>query len=344
MKFVDEAHIRVEAGKGGNGSCSFRREKFVPFGGPDGGNGGKGASVFLQADPNINTLIEFRYQRLHRAPHGEGGHGRLCSGKDGVDLVVPVPVGTAVTDEDTGEFLGDLIQAGQRLCVAQGGRRGLGNTHFKTSTNRAPRQTIPGELGESRNLKLELKLLADVGLLGLPNAGKSTFISVVSNATPKIADYPFTTLSPQLGVVRVSEYRSFVIADVPGLIEGAAEGAGLGIRFLKHLSRTRLLLHLVDIAPIDQSDPVVSIRQIWTELAKFSEDLAAKPQWLVFNKIDLLPEAEVSVKIDQIVNRLDWKGPVFAISSIRHEGTALLCQRLMEALQQVGDRENLAPI
>lgn len=334
MKFVDEATINVAAGKGGNGSCSFRREKFVPFGGPDGGDGGRGGSVFLRADPNINTLIEFRYKRSFQAQNGEGGGGRLCSGKDGEDLFLAVPVGTVVIDADTGDNLGDLVTAGQVLCVAQGGRRGLGNVHFKSSVNRAPRQTVPGEPGQLRNLKLELKLLADVGLLGLPNAGKSTFISVVSNATPKIADYPFTTLHPHLGVVRVAEYRSFVIADVPGLIEGAAEGAGLGIRFLKHLARTRLLLHLVDLAPLDGSDPVLAIQQIAAELEKFSTDLASKPRWLVFNKIDLLPREEAEAKIAEIVSKLNWSGPVFAISCVRHEGTAALCQKLMEALQE----------
>lgn len=334
MKFVDEVLIRVEAGKGGNGSCSFRREKFIPLGGPDGGDGGCGGSIILKANASINTLIEFRYRRDHRAQNGECGHGRMCTGKDGEDLILPVPVGTTVIDADTDVCLGDLIEDGQELCIAKGGRRGLGNVHFKTSTNRAPRHTVPGELGESRNLRLELKLLADVGLLGLPNAGKSTFISVVSNATPKIADYPFTTLHPNLGVVRVGEFQSFVIADIPGLIEGAAEGAGLGIRFLKHLSRTRLLLHLVDLEPIDGTDPAVAVRQIWAELAKYSEDLVDKPQWLVFNKTDLLLPEEAQAKIKQVVEALQWQGPVFAISAVMQEGTKLLCQKLMEYLQQ----------
>lgn len=334
MKFVDEATIRVVAGKGGNGSCSFRREKFVPFGGPDGGDGGRGGSIYLRAEANINTLIEFRYRRVFEAQNGEPGGGRLCSGKDGESLYLPVPVGTIVINEETGEQLGDLLSAGQTLCIAEGGRRGLGNVHFKSSTNRAPRQTVPGELGESRHLRLELKLLADVGLLGLPNAGKSTFISVVSNATPKIADYPFTTLHPHLGVVRVSEYRSFVVADVPGLIEGAAEGAGLGIRFLKHLSRTRILLHLVDIAPPDGSDPVLAVQQIEKEMQKFSDPLFQKPRWLVINKIDLMPKEEAELKIADIIERLKWEGPVFAISCARREGTDLLCHKLMDYLQE----------
>ncbi|OGO94206.1 MAG: GTPase ObgE [Coxiella sp. RIFCSPHIGHO2_12_FULL_42_15] len=334
MKFVDEAHIRVEAGKGGNGSCSFRREKFIPFGGPDGGDGGYGGSVILRASSRINTLVEFRYQRLHKAQNGESGHGRMCTGKDGQNLILPVPIGTVIVDEDTDEWLGDLVEEGQELCVAKGGRRGLGNLHFKSSTNRAPRQTIPGELGETRNLKLELKVLADVGLLGMPNAGKSTFISAVSNATPKIADYPFTTLHPHLGVARVGEFQSFVVADIPGLIKGAAEGAGLGVRFLKHLSRTRFLLHLVDIDPIDGSDPVLSIQQIWAELEKFSPELANKPRWLVFNKVDLLLAEEVQAKIDTILAKLNWQGPVFSISAALRQGTERLCQKLMQAIQE----------
>ncbi len=330
MKFVDEAKIRVDAGNGGHGCLSFRREKFIPLGGPDGGDGGAGGSVYLVADADLNTLIEFRYKRQHRARNGQGGSGRLKTGKDGEDLLLPVPVGTVVYDADTDECLGDLVEAGQSLCVAKGGKRGLGNNRFKSSTNRAPRQTIPGEPGESRNLKLELKLLADVGLLGMPNAGKSTFISVVSNARPKVADYPFTTLHPNLGVVRVGEYKSFVVADIPGLIEGAAEGAGLGIQFLKHLSRTRLLLHMVDIAPIDGGDPVEAIEKILIELAKFSPDLAAKPRWLAFNKVDLLAADEAKALVAEIVSKLDWEGPVFSISSIKHEGTEHLCLKLME--------------
>lgn len=332
MKFVDEATIRVEAGKGGNGCLSFRREKYIPKGGPDGGDGGSGGSIYLVTDSNINTLVEFRYKRLHRAQNGEGGQGRMKFGKSGEDHYIPVPVGTTVYDADTDECLGDLVKPDQRMCVAKGGRGGLGNTHFKSSTNRAPRQTIPGELGESRNLKLELKLLADVGLLGMPNAGKSTFISVVSNATPKVADYPFTTLHPNLGVVRVGEYKSFVVADIPGLIEGASSGAGLGVQFLKHLSRTGLLLHMVDIAPIDGSDPVDAIQKILVELEKYSAELADKQRWLVFNKIDVLPEAEVETRVNEIVKQLNWQGPVFKISAVKKVGTDELCYKLMDHL------------
>lgn len=333
MKFVDEVIIHIEAGKGGDGSCSFRREKFVPFGGPDGGDGGVGGSIYLVAEEAVNTLVEFRYQRIFKAQNGQQGMGRQRTGKDGEDLELPVPVGTTIFDEDTGELIGDLTEPKQRICIAKGGRRGLGNIRFKSSTNRAPRHTVPGELGESRNLKLELKLLADVGLLGMPNAGKSTLISVVSNARPKIADYPFTTLYPNLGVVRVGEYKSFVIADVPGLIEGAAEGAGLGVQFLKHLARTRLLLHLVDINPMDGSDPVDAVRKIYAELVKFSPELAAKPRWLVLNKIDLLLPDELEERRNDIQKRLDWQGPIFCISAVLHEGTEHLCYKLMDELQ-----------
>lgn len=335
MKFVDEANILVTAGKGGNGCLSFRREKFIARGGPDGGDGGKGGSVFLQADQGLNTLVEFRYKRTHRAQNGQSGAGRLRTGPDGDDLTILVPVGTVIYDDDTDEMLGDLVAPGQQLCVAKGGKRGIGNARFKSSINRAPRQTTSGKLGEERRLKLELKLLADVGLLGMPNAGKSTFISVVSNATPKVADYPFTTLHPNLGVVRVGEYRSFVVADIPGLIEGAAEGAGLGIQFLKHLSRTGLLLHMVDIAPIDGSDPVDAIEKILLELEKFSQELTDKPRWLVFNKTDLLEPTEAKRRTEEIVDKLAWKGPVFQISAVKHEGTEYLCQRLMEQLEAV---------
>ncbi len=340
MKFVDEAKIRVEAGDGGNGCCSFRREKFIPFGGPDGGDGGDGGSVYLQADPGINTLIDFRYQRLFRAERGENGMGQQRSGKSGENLLIRVPVGTAVYDMDTDELIGDLAQTEQQICVAQGGRHGLGNVHFKSSTNRAPRQTIPGKSGEQRNLRLELKILADVGLLGMPNAGKSTFIRAVSAARPKVADYPFTTLHPQLGVVRVDLERSFVIADIPGLIEGAAEGAGLGIQFLKHLSRTGVLLHLLDIAPLDGSDPVASAQAIAGEVEKFSPELAAKPRWLVLNKIDLLSEDEAKTKADDIVRRLDWKGPVFLVSAIKKQGTQALCYALMDYLERPDEIDN----
>jgi len=334
MKFVDEVEIHVGAGHGGKGCLSFRREKFIEYGGPDGGDGGKGGSIIITADPSINTLIEFRYKRNYQAENGQAGMKRLRSGKDGKNLILPVPIGTSIIDVDHNENLGDLLEPNQTLCVAKGGRGGLGNVHFKSSVNRAPRQTQPGEPGESRNLRLELKLLADVGLLGMPNAGKSTLISVVSNATPKVADYPFTTLYPQLGVVRVGEYRSFVIADIPGLIEGAAEGAGLGIKFLKHLSRTRILLHLVDLAPIDDTDPVEAINVILAELNKFSADLASKPRWLVFNKADLLLPEEAQERVAEIVQRLNWQGPVFLISAITREGTAYLCQKLMDFIEQ----------
>jgi GTP-binding protein len=293
MKFVDEATLKVQAGNGGRGSVSFRREKFVPLGGPDGGDGGSGGSVYLRAEPGINTLADFRITRTYRAQNGEPGGGRDCTGRGGDDLHVSVPMGTVVTDSDTAEVIGDLTMPGQGLLVAQGGRGGWGNARFKTSTNRAPRQHGSGLPGERRTLQLELKLIADVGLLGLPNAGKSTLIRAVSAARPKVADYPFTTLHPNLGVVSVGEHRSFVMADIPGLIEGAAEGAGLGIRFLKHLQRTRLLLHLVDIAPPDpDADPVKDARAIAAEVKKFSKSLARTPRWLVLNKLDLLETSE----------------------------------------------------
>lgn len=333
MKFVDEAIIHVSAGKGGDGCLSFRREKFIPKGGPDGGDGGDGGSVFLVADEHVNTLIDYRYARSHKARNGQPGMGRQRTGKSADNLELSVPIGTTVYDADTKELLGDLTEAGQRLRVARGGFHGIGNARFKSSINRAPRQTTPGEAGEERNLKLELKLLADVGLLGLPNAGKSTFISQVSNATPKIADYPFTTLYPNLGVVRVEEFRSFVVADIPGLIEGASEGAGLGTRFLKHLSRTKILLHLVDIAPIDESDPVESFHTIFHELSNFSQALAEKPRWLVLNKIDLMPEDEVDACVEQIVKALAWEGPVYAISSATGAGVQPLCYALMGYLE-----------
>lgn len=335
MKFVDEATIRVEAGNGGNGAVSFRREKFIPFGGPNGGDGGGGGSVYLVADGSLNTLVDFRYNRLHRAERGQNGMGRDCTGKSGADLFVRVPIGTVVTDEDTGEVLGDLVAADQRLLVAKGGRGGLGNTRFKSSTNRAPRQSTPGTPGEARNLRLELKLLADVGLLGLPNAGKSTFIRAVSAARPKVADYPFTTLYPSLGVVSVASHKSFVVADIPGLIEGAAEGAGLGIQFLRHLSRTRLLLHLVDVLPYEgMSDPVEDVRKIEAELRKFSPELAARERWLVLNKIDLLPPEAREEHCRDIVQRLDWKGPVFLVAAIKGEGIRELTYKIMDYLER----------
>ena len=335
MKFVDEATIRVEAGKGGNGCLSFRREKYIPKGGPDGGDGGDGGSVYLLADANINTLVDFRYVRSWRAQSGEPGRGANCTGRSGEDRVIPVPVGTQVFDVDTGELIGDLVAAEQRLLVAQGGYHGLGNTRFKSSTNRAPRQTTSGTPGEVRNLRLELKLLADVGLLGLPNAGKSTLISAVSAARPKVADYPFTTLYPNLGVVRVDAQRSFVMADIPGLIEGAAEGAGLGVRFLKHLSRTRLLLHLVDVLPPDGSDPVAGVRGIVAELEKFSPELAGRERWLVLNKIDLLPADERDSRCRALVESIGWTGPVFSISAAVGEGTRLLMQQVMNRLEEL---------
>ncbi|OGT19282.1 MAG: GTPase ObgE, partial [Gammaproteobacteria bacterium RBG_16_57_12] len=316
MMFIDEALIKIEAGKGGNGCVSFRREKYIPFGGPNGGDGGHGGSVLLVAENNLNTLVDFRFKRHFSAQNGQPGMGKECTGKSGEDLFIRVPVGTAVYDMETDELIGDLVEDGQRLLVARGGRGGLGNTHFKSSTNRAPRQAIPGTPGEARQLRLELKLLADVGLLGMPNAGKSTLISAVSAARPKVADYPFTTLHPNLGVVSIELDRSFVIADIPGLIEGAAEGAGLGIRFLKHLARTRLLLHMVDIMPPGgTSDPVEDVRAIERELEKFSPELAKRERWLVLNKIDLLPPEERQPYCDEIVRRLDWQGPVFRISA-----------------------------
>ena len=340
MKFVDEATIKVHAGNGGRGIVSFRREKFVPFGGPDGGDGGDGGSVYLVAGQGLNTLADFRYQRLFKARNGEPGGSRDCSGKAGGDLEVTVPVGTVVYDLDTEETLGDLTQPGERLLVARGGRGGLGNQHFKSSTNRAPRKATPGYPGEQRELRLELKLLADVGLLGMPNAGKSTLISAVSAARPKVADYPFTTLHPNLGVVYVGQHQSFVMADIPGLIEGAADGAGLGIRFLKHLQRTRLLLHVVDIEPPDpDADPVRDARAIVAELKKFSPELAARERWLVLNKIDLLPAPDAERRCREIVRRLRFKGPVYRISAATGEGTTELCREAMRRLEDMRTEE-----
>lgn len=336
MKFVDEATIKVNAGNGGRGMVSFRREKFIPFGGPDGGDGGGGGSIYLVAKQGLNTLADFRYQRSFKAVNGEPGGSADCSGKGGADLEVVVPVGTVVYDVATEETLGDLDRDGARVLVARGGKGGLGNQRFKSSTNRTPRKATPGTPGEKRELRLELKLIADVGLLGLPNAGKSTLISVVSAARPRIADYPFTTLHPNLGVVYVGEHKSFVMADIPGLIEGAAEGAGLGIRFLKHLQRTRLLLHLVDIAPPDPAaDPVKDARAIAAELRKFSPELAARERWLVLNKLDLLPPVEAEKRCREIVRRLRWKGPVFRISGVTRQGTQELCQAVMRRLDEI---------
>jgi GTPase len=338
MKFVDEARARVQAGNGGRGSTSFRREKFVPFGGPDGGDGGHGGSVYLRAASGINTLADFRIERTFKAGHGEPGGGNDCTGKGGADLYVPVPIGTVVRDTETQEELGDLTRDGTTLLVARGGKGGWGNQRFKSSTNRSPRQFGPGLPGEKRVLELELKVIADVGLLGLPNAGKSTLIRAVSAARPKVADYPFTTLHPNLGVVAVGEHRSFVMADIPGLIEGAAEGAGLGIRFLKHLQRTRLLLHLVDIAPLDpEADPVRDARAIVRELKTFSKALAAKPRWLVLNKRDLLPAKEAEKRARSIVRALRYRGPHFLISGATGEGTRELCAAVM-ALLEATDR------
>jgi len=344
MKFVDEATIKVIAGNGGNGVVSFRREKFIPMGGPDGGDGGDGGSIFLEATQGLNTLADFRNTRTYEAQHGEKGQSRDMTGRGGEDMTVPVPIGTLVYDADTNEQLGDLVKLGERLKVAQGGFHGLGNARFKSSVNRAPRQTSPGSPGERRVLKLELKVLADVGLLGLPNAGKSTLIRAVSAARPKVADYPFTTLHPNLGVVSVGQHRSFVMADVPGLIEGAAEGAGLGIRFLKHLQRTRLLLHLVDVAPYEGSgDPVVDAKSIIRELEKFSPELAERERWLVLNKLDLVPEDERDERCRGIVKGLKWKGPVFRISGISGDGTQELCQKIMGRLEEIGVAAPLFP-
>lgn len=338
MKFVDEVTIRVEAGKGGAGCMSFRREKYVPKGGPDGGDGGDGGSVYLVADLHVNTLMDFRHKRLLRAQNGGYGTGKLCTGKKGEDLLVPVPVGTTVYDAHTQELIGDIISAGQSLCVAKGGFHGIGNARFKSSTNRAPRQTTPGTPGEQRDLRLELKLLADVGLCGLPNAGKSTLIRAVSHATPKVADYPFTTLHPHLGVVSVGEFQSFVIADIPGLIEGASEGIGLGVRFLKHLSRTRLLLHVVDISGTDNQDPVAAIHTVATELARFSQELAAKERWLIFNKTDLVPAEELDQRCQQVIQACAWPGKVFKISAAERKGTLVLCQQIMTHLEQINNK------
>jgi len=336
MRFVDEAEIKVQAGNGGRGALSFRREKFIPFGGPDGGDGGKGADIYLVATPGINTLADFRYHRAFRAQHGTAGSGNDCTGAGGEDLEVPVPIGTVVVDVDTQEQLGDLTEAGQRLLVAKGGKGGWGNTRFKSSTNRTPRKTMPGLPGEKRDLRLEMKVMADVGLLGLPNAGKSTLIRAVSAAKPKVADYPFTTLHPNLGVVSVGTHRSFVMADIPGLIEGAAEGAGLGIRFLKHLQRTRVLLHLVDIAPPDpEADPVDDARSIIQELKNFDAGLAKKERWLVLNKLDLLPPDEAEKRCKDIIRRLRWKGPVVRISALARQGTEPLCQALMTRIEEI---------
>jgi GTP-binding protein len=343
MKFVDEARVKIVAGHGGRGAVSFRREKFVPFGGPDGGDGGLGGSVYLRGQAGINTLADFRIARTFRAQNGQPGSSADCTGRGGEDLYIPVPIGTVVIEEDTGETLGDLTKDGQLLLVAHGGKGGWGNQRFKSSVNRTPRKSTPGLPGEARTLQLELKLLADVGLLGLPNAGKSTLIRAVSAARPKVADYPFTTLHPQLGVVSVGPEKSFVMADIPGLIEGASEGTGLGIRFLKHLQRTRLLLHLVDIAPPNpDDDPVEGARAIVKELKKFSVELAGKERWLVLNKVDLLPPDELDARCKDIVRRLRFKGPVFRISGATGQGTRELCQAIMNRLDLLAAEEAAA--
>jgi GTP-binding protein len=339
MKFIDEAKIEVIAGKGGDGSASFRREKNIPKGGPDGGDGGRGGSVIAVADRNINTLVEFRYTRIFRAEKGENGRGAQCYGKGGEDLIVRVPVGTVFTDINSGEVVADLTADGQTVCLARGGKGGLGNLHFKSSTNRAPRQHTLGEPGEEWELALELKVLADVGLLGMPNAGKSTFIRAVSAARPKVADYPFTTLAPNLGVVRVDSERSFVIADIPGLIEGAAEGAGLGHQFLRHLQRTHLLLHLVDISPRwEAGDPVHEARAIVEELRKYDQQLYDKPRWLVLNKIDMVDEAEREAVVAKFVADYEWTGPVFAISALDGTGCSALTYAVMDYLNMQAPR------
>lgn len=333
MKLVDEAEIQVIAGNGGNGCVGFRREKFIPLGGPDGGDGGAGGSVWLVADENLNTLVDFRHERIFKAQRGENGMGRQAYGKGGEDKIITVPVGTVVINVDTDEIIGDMTTHGDRLLVAKGGIGGLGNMHFKSSVNRSPRQALPGGEGEERTLKLELKLLADVGLLGFPNAGKSTFIRAVSAATPKVADYPFTTLYPNLGVVKVENYRSFVIADVPGLIEGAADGAGLGTQFLRHLQRTRLLLHLVDISPMEGGvegvSPVDQVRAIERELEKHDPELLDKPRWLILNKADLMFEDEARAAAEQIIAELGWEGPWFLVSALGREGTWPIMNKVM---------------
>ena len=335
MKFVDEALITVEAGNGGAGCLSFRREKYIPKGGPDGGDGGHGGSVMLMADENLNTLIDYRFQPRYRADNGRPGAGRNKTGAGGSDLVLKVPVGTAIYNDETNTLVGEVVADGDVMTVAEGGRGGLGNTRFKSSTNRAPRRTTPGTPGEAYKLRLELRLLADVGLVGLPNAGKSTLISQLSAAKPKIADYPFTTLVPQLGVVSLAPHRNFVIADIPGLISGAAEGAGLGTRFLKHLTRTRILLHLVDVAPIDEKDPVDVVETIADELEQFSPSLAARERWLILNKVDLVNADERDAFIDELKEAFNWPHPVHVISGVTGDGCELLAYNLMTRLEEL---------
>ncbi|MEY8688806.1 MAG: Obg family GTPase CgtA [Leptothrix sp. (in: b-proteobacteria)] len=341
MKFVDEVTIDVTAGNGGAGCASFRREKFIPFGGPDGGDGGRGGHVFALADRNLNTLVDFRYTRRHEARNGESGRGSDQYGAAAEDIVLRMPVGTIITDTETGEKIAELLVDGEKVMIAKGGDGGFGNLHYKTSTNRAPRQKTPGWPGETKNLRLELRVLADAGLLGMPNAGKSTLIAAISNARPKIADYPFTTLHPNLGVVRVGPSQSFVVADVPGLIEGASEGAGLGHRFLRHLQRTRVLLHLVDMAPFDDAvDPVAQAKAIVKELKKYDPELHAKPRWLVLNKLDMVPAEERAARVKDFVKRMRWKGPVFEISALTREG----CEQLIRAIYEHVAALNAPPI
>jgi GTP-binding protein len=344
MKFVDEVEIRVEAGDGGNGCVSFRKEKFIEYGGPNGGDGGDGGDVYLIADEGLNTLIDYRFERFHRAKRGENGKSQNCTGKSSDDLVLKVPVGTRAVDQDTGEQIGDLTHKGQKLLVAKGGWHGLGNLRFKSSTNRTPKQKTDGTPGEIRNLKLELLLLADVGLLGLPNAGKSTLIRSVSAAKPKVADYPFTTLAPNLGVVRLDSQRSFVIADIPGIIEGAADGAGLGTQFLKHLERCRILLHVIDILPIDGSDPLENAKTIISELEQHNEKLAGKPRWIVFNKLDLVLEDEAQAITEEILNGLNWQGDVHSISAFNRDGTHELTRKVMDFIETLPDEAEPEPI
>ncbi len=337
MKFVDEAWIHVKAGDGGHGALSFRREKFLPRGGPDGGDGGDGGGVWLVGDEGLGTLADFRHSRRHRAERGRDGAGRNRTGASGADLEIRVPTGTVVFDAETDEVIGDVTAHGERLLVARGGIHGKGNTRFKSSTNQAPRQTTPGTPGEARELRLELRLLADVGLLGYPNAGKSTLIEAVSGARPRIADYPFTTINPQLGVVRVGPDQSFVMADIPGLIEGASEGAGLGQRFLRHLARTRLLLHVVDVATThDGGDPAAAARALVAELGRYSPELANRERWLVINKMDLVAADEGAAAVERITAALDWDGPVYAISAIAGDGTDALCRAVMQRLEALG--------
>lgn len=341
MKFVDESVIKVEAGDGGNGVVSFWREKFVAKGGPDGGDGGDGGDVYMIADENLNTLVDYRFERFHKAERGKNGSGGNCTGKRGQDKVIKVPVGTRAVDIHTNEVVGEVTEHGKKVMLAKGGWHGLGNQRFKSSVNRAPRQKTMGTPGEVRELRLELLLLADVGMLGLPNAGKSTFIRAVSAAKPKVADYPFTTLIPSLGVVRVGSENSFVVADIPGLIEGAADGAGLGIRFLKHLERCRVLLHVIDLLPVDESDPVANALTIFDELEQYSEKVAAKPCWLVFNKVDLLTEEDADQKIQEILDALGWEGQYAKISAVNKLGTQNLCNQLAEFMKELPEEEEV---